>query len=155
VLPGRTKLGFFLSLLGITIVLAGLAGCASYAYQTKQQSDVLAQPAALARIVSSKRERSENTRFTDALLDYVRTSTDGPVDCKSSPVRFLGWSAAFDVGSTIEVHPQQGSCYRPIYAPDIGSPNGTLLPSLIALLIGTIVFALGYRLRSHQTTGST
>ncbi len=145
----RTKLSFFCTLLGITIVLAGLAGCAMYAYQVKQQNNILSQPAVSARIVAATRERNDGSRFTDALLDYARPTPDGPVECKASPARFMGWSPAFDVGNTVEVHPQPGSCYRPIHAPDIGHPHTTLLASLLSLLIGAAVFALGRALHRH------
>jgi len=149
----RTKLSFFCTLFGITLVLAGLFGCAMYAYQMKQQNSVLSQPAVSARIVAATRERNDGTRFTDALLDYARPTPDGPVDCKSAPARFMGWSPAFDVGNMVEVHPQPGSCYRPIHAPDIGNPGKTLIGSLLSLLIGAAMFAMGYRLRPQRKTG--
>jgi hypothetical protein len=135
---------FISALLGITIVLAGLAGCAASLYQAKQQNIIVSTPIAAARIVSATRERNESTRFTDALVDYVRQTANGPVDCRNSPARLMGWSAEFDVGNTVMVYPQAGSCYQPIYALDIGDPGRTLNVSLITLLAGSAVLGLSY-----------
>jgi len=125
---------------GTVLVLASALGYATHLYQWKQESNVLTHPPARAVIVSIKRENS----FTDALIDYERQTPAGPVVCKNAPARFEDWSHDLEVGKIVEVYPQPGSCYRPIYAPDIGDSQTTKIVSLIALPIGVALFIAGY-----------
>jgi hypothetical protein len=125
---------------GLIIVLAGAVGCGTYLYQRKLESYVMTQSPARAVIVSAKRDGE----FTDALLDYERQTAKGLVACRNAPMRFEGWSQDFEVGKTVEVYPQPGSCYRPIFRPSIGTPETTLEISLIAFPIGIGMFGLGY-----------
>jgi hypothetical protein len=131
-------------LLGPVIVFFSFFGYAVHLYQWKQESNVLTHPATRAAIVSVEKKQIRSNRFTDALLDYERQTEAGPVACRNAPARFRDWSQDFEVGKTVEVYTQPGSCYRPIYAADIGSPQTTKLVSLIAFPIGIAFFAAGY-----------
>jgi len=135
-----TFLEFFGIVGGLGWVLAGSIFCAMYLYQQKLESYVATQSPARAVIVSAKRDGE----FTDALLNYERRTASGPVACWNAPMRFEGWSQDFEVGKTVEVYPQPGSCYRPILRSSIGTPETTLKTSLIAFPIGIGVFGLGY-----------
>jgi hypothetical protein len=139
---------------GSAIVLASFFGYAVHLYQWKQERNVLTHAAARAAIVFADRKQTRNNRFTDALIDYERQTPAGPVTCRNAPARFKEWSQDFEVGKVVEVYPQPGSCYRPIYAPDIGNPRTSLLVSLIAFPIGMAFFGAGYwsfRRRSSET----
>jgi hypothetical protein len=142
---------------GSVIVLASFFGYAVHLYQWKQESNVLTHPAARAAIVSADRKQTRDNHFTDALINYERQTPAGPVACRNAPARFKEWSQDFEVGKVVEVYPQPGSCYRPIYAPDIGNPQTPLVVSLIAFPIGMALFGTGYwafRRRRSETQGA-
>jgi hypothetical protein len=139
-----TALEFLGIMFGIVSVLASCIGYAAHLYQWKQEGNVLTHPAARATIVSVDRKPNGRNRFTDALIDYERQTPAGPVACRNASARFGDWPQNLDVGKTVDVYPQPGSCYRPIYAPDIGNPRTSLLVSLIAFPIGIACFAAGY-----------
>ena len=149
--PNRIE--FFGMALGLLVALAGIVGLAVCAYETRLEWYVAATPAVRATIVASAAKQTGSNRFTDALLDYERQQASAPVACHRAPARFGGHSDDFAVGKTIDVHPQQGSCYRPVYAPDIGRPRAVLAVSAVALTCGLALFGTVRscsRRRRHQ-----
>jgi hypothetical protein len=146
------RLEFFSMTLGLASALAGGFGFAVYTYETRLERHIARTPVAHATIISATRKQ-EGHHFTDALLDYERQSPADPVPCVRASARFDGWSDTFAVGRTVDVYPQDGSCYRPIYAPDIGNPLPVLIVSAICMPTGLAIFAgtLGsYRQRRRQ-----
>jgi hypothetical protein len=122
------------------IVFVGLMGLGMFLHQWQQERLVLSEPAAQATIVSS--DRRSGSSVTEALLDYERQTSAGPVACRHAPALFKHGN--FEVGDRVEVHPQPGSCYRPVYAPDVGNPLMALLVSMIAFPVGIALFGAGY-----------
>lgn len=123
---------------GLVIVFGSAVFCAMYLHQRKLEDYVVTQSPARAVIVSAKRDGE----FTDALIDYDRRTATGLVACRSAPIRFEGWSTDFAVGKTVDVYPQPGSCYRPIFRADIGTPQTTLNASLIAFPVGIVMLGV-------------
>lgn len=142
-----TRLQLFGMMFGMTLVFAGCVGVGVSIFDWRRQAYVLEQPGSQALIVAAKRMEPDGD-FTDVLLNYERRTRDGTVTCKKAPARLNGSSADFDVGKTIQVFPQPGSCHNPIYAPDIGHPLTTLLLALIALPLGIACFWKGHT--SHR-----
>jgi len=123
------------------IVFVGLMGLGMFLHQWQQERFLLTEPATPAIIVSINRESKRND-FTEALLDYERQTPGGPVACRRAQALFR--SGNFAVGERVEVHPQPGSCYRPVYAPDVGNPRMSLLVSAIAFPVGIALFGAGF-----------
>jgi hypothetical protein len=125
---------------GIVTALAGCLGFAIYLYDMRLAWHVVKTPAARATIVSTTQKHAGGKPLTDALLDYERQSPAGPVHCQRAPMSFAGPSETFAVGKQVDVYPQDGSCYRPIYAPDIGHPLAVILFSSVAFPCGLAIF---------------
>jgi hypothetical protein len=144
-----TRLQWFGMMFGMTLALAGCLGLGVSISDWRWQNYVLAHSGVPALIVAAKRTEPEAS-FTDVLLNYERRTSDGVVACEKAPARLNGWSADFEVGKAIQVFPQPGSCYRPIYAPDIRNPLPVLLLSLIALPLGIACFWAGHSSHRNQ-----
>jgi hypothetical protein len=132
---------------GVFILFMGLVGLAVFVVQWKQERLVHTEPAATATIVAIEKSVSNGSNlFADVRLDYERQTSKGSVACRRSLARLKHGGKDLEVGQTVRVHPQPGSCSNPYYAPDIGDPRSTLIASVIALPMGIAILCTGYSL---------
>jgi hypothetical protein len=132
---------------GVFIIFMGLIGLAIFVVQWKQERFVHTEPASTATIVAIEKSVSNGSNsFADVRLDYERQTSKGSVACRRSLARLKHGGQDLEVGQTVEVYPQPGSCSNPYYAPDIGNPRSTLIASMIAFPIGIAMLCTGYSL---------
>jgi hypothetical protein len=113
--------------------------------QWKQERFVHTEPAATATIMAIEKNVSNGSNsFADVRLDYERQTSKGPLACRRSLARLKHGGQNLEVGQTVQVYPQPGSCSNPYYAPGIGNPRSTLIASVIAFPIGIAMLCTGY-----------